>query len=136
MRMTHFFRAPDRPESRFVKTSRRTPQEVKRAQGRMRTARWRADMDSRKAPTAQQVGLALAVALATTEGISQLSLQDMQLVQRALHHLRCNGFDIAEAKKTMRRLRRRLVDPLDRRSAQMEAGGEPACPNSHGETLF
>lgn len=73
MRGTTFYRDPDRPDAAFVKSRSRVPEEVRRAQGRLRTARWRADMDRRKAPTALQIGMAMAVALATTNRQSDLT---------------------------------------------------------------
>jgi hypothetical protein len=133
MRKTQFFRAPDRPASLFVKLRRRTPAEVKKAQGRMRTARWRSDMDARKAPTVAQIGMALAAALATTQNIGQLTVEDMLLVQRALHRLKANGFDVAEARKTMCRLRKKLVDPVDRESEQAGSSAAPIWPSSWEE---
>jgi hypothetical protein len=102
----------------------------------MRTARYRASMDARKAPTAQQCGLALAVALETTPGLADLTVDDMLLVKRALAYLRANGFDIAEPKKTMRRLRNKIVDPMDRGGEESENTGAPIRPSGWPEALF
>lgn len=46
-------------------------------------------------------------------------------MQAALHHLKANGFDIAEARKTMRRLRMKLVDPADREGETSLSCAEP-----------
>lgn len=137
VRMTTFYRDPDRPTPRFVKPGRRVPKDVVRAQGRLRTARWRSDMDRRKAPTAEQIGMAMCVALATTSRQADLTRDDRQLVQAALHHLKANGFDIAEARKTMLRLRRKLVDPLDREGEASDSCAPPLRHSSWGpdETL-
>lgn len=131
VRSTMFYRDPDRPTPRFVKPGRRTPPEVRRAQGRMRTARWRSEMDRRRAPTAEQIGMAMVTALATTSrGQVDLTRDDRHLVQAALHHLVANGFDIDEAKRTMRRIRNRLVDPADREGEASESCSAPLLPSS------
>jgi hypothetical protein len=135
-RKTMFFRDPLRPDAKFIKSGRRVPPEVKKAQGRMRTARWRSAMDQRKAPTAETIGMALAVALATTSRLADLTPEDCQLVQRALHFLRANGFDIGEAKRTLRRMRIRLVDPADREGEESESCGPPIRPTGFPEPLF
>lgn len=116
----YFQRDPDRPDSTFVKPRRRQPVEVRRAQQRLRTARWRSERDRRKAPTTEQVGMALAVALATTSWSDKLTSADYDLIRRALDDLQARGFSIEEAKKTMRRLRIKMVDPRER-------AGEEGC---------
>ena len=116
----YFFRDPDRPDPKFVKSFGRVPPEVKRAQTRLRTARWRSDMDRRKAPTLRDVGMALATALATTAFRSQLTPGDLNLLQRALLDLKARGFSIDETKRTLRRLRIRMVDPADREGEELE----------------
>ncbi|MDA9411805.1 hypothetical protein [Bradyrhizobium sp. CCBAU 45384] len=114
-RGTYFQRDPDRPDSVFVKPRRRRqPVEVRRAQQRLRTARWRSEMDRRRAPTANDVGMALAVALATTSWSDTFTSFDYDLIRRALSDLEARGFDPKEVRKTMRRLRTRMVDPGDR----------------------
>lgn len=141
VRQTVFFRDPDRANPSFTRSRRRVPEEVKRAQGRLRTARWRSSMDSRKAPTAQQVGLALAVALATSK-LRDLTTDDRSLVEKALHFLAANGFSVDEARMTMKRLRRKLVDPMDRDEGEATESCAPALrPSSWGpeddvEALF
>ncbi|OSJ32591.1 hypothetical protein BSZ19_18600 [Bradyrhizobium japonicum] len=111
---TLFQRDADRPDNVFVKPRRRQPIEVSRAQQRMRTARWRSEMDRRKAPTAAEVGMALATALATTDWSDTLTSLDYDLIRRALSDLEARGFSNVEARRTMRRLRDRMVDPVDR----------------------
>lgn len=110
----YFQRDPERPDSRFVKPRRRQPIEVRKAQQRLRTARWRSEMDRRKAPTVAEVGMALAVALATTNWSDKLTSLDYDLIRRALNDLKARGYSIDEAKNTLRRLRVRMVDPGDR----------------------
>ncbi|WP_368507715.1 hypothetical protein [Bradyrhizobium lupini] len=133
---TMFFRDPMRPDARFTKSSRRVPQEVKRAQGRMRTARWRSSMDQRTAPTAEQVAMAMVVALTTMPNVGILSEEDVAIVRRAFAYLRANGFDVEEAKSTLRRMRTRLVDPLDRQGEESESCGPPIRPDAWGPALF
>lgn len=121
----YFQRDPDRPDPRFVKLRRRQPIEVSRAKARLRTARWRSEMDRRKAPTVEQVGLSLAVALATSNWHDRLTPADYDLLRRALQDLQARGFSIEEAKRTLRRLRIKLVDPGDRQGEESEGCGPP-----------
>jgi hypothetical protein len=90
-------------------------------------------MDRRRAPTAEQFGMAMAVALATTSRLDDLTVADRQLVQRALAFLTANGFDVAEAKATMRRMRLKLVDPADRDGEASESCAPPIRPSVWGE---
>lgn len=120
-----FQRDPNRPDNVFVKTRRRQPIEVRRAQQRLRTARWRSELDRRKAPTTAEVGMALATALATTSWQDRLTRPDYDLIRRALSDLEARGFDPKEVRKTMRRLRTRMVDPGDRAGEADESCGPP-----------
>ena len=87
-------------------------------------------MERRKAPTTTEVGLALATALATTSWQDKLTGADYDLIRRALMDLEARGFSIAEARKTLRRLRVRMVDAGDRAG---EADGSCAPPIWQGE---
>lgn len=136
VRATHFFRAPDRPDSRFVKSSRRVPIEVRRAQARMRTARWRSELDRRKAPTTRDVGMAMVIALSTMEHVGRLTEEDVNIVRRAFAYLEANGFAVEEAKALIRRMRLRLVDPADREGEESETRGPPIRPDLWGPALF
>ncbi|MCS3893453.1 hypothetical protein M2171_002586 [Bradyrhizobium japonicum USDA 38] len=120
---TYFGRDPERPDNRFCKARGRMPLEVRRAQQRMRTARWRADMDRRKAPTIDEVGRALVEALVTSDRdrLMDRTGAEFDLVKRTLLSLRDRGYSIDETKETLRRRRDRLVHPGDRRDE--EAGG-------------
>lgn len=124
-RGAYFQRDPDRPDSRFVKARRRQPVEVSRAKARLRTARWRSEKDRRRAPTVSEVGMSLAVALATSSWSDRLTSLDYDLLRRALDDLQARGFSVEETKKTMRRLRLRLVDPGDRQGEESEGCGPP-----------
>lgn len=121
----YFQRDADRADNRFVKPRRRQPIEVRRAQQRLRTARWRREKDRRRAPTVAEVGMSLAVALATTSWSDRLTSADYDLIRRALDALQARGFSIEEAKRTLRRLRIRLVDPGDRQGEESEGCGPP-----------
>ncbi|EIG62804.1 hypothetical protein [Bradyrhizobium sp. WSM1253] len=136
VRRTHFFRDPMRPDPRFVRTHRRVTPEERKAKGRLRTARWRSSMDQRKAPTAEQVAMAMVVALTTMPNVGLLSEEDVAIVRRAFAYLRANGFDVEEAKSTLRRMRTRLVDPLDRQGEESEFCGPPIRPDAWGPALF
>jgi hypothetical protein len=122
---TRFYRDPDRPDSRYVRSRVRVAPEVKKAKASLRTARYRSEMDRMKRPTTHDVGMSLAVALATTNWRSMLTPLDYDLLQRALLDLQARGFSIDGAKKTMRRLRIRLVDPADREGEPDESCGMP-----------
>src|SRR5262245_44714761 len=106
----YFERAPDRPDSKFMKPRGRVPIEVRRAQGRLRTARWRSELDKRKRPTAEQVGMALVESLVTGEfaTLADRSLPDYGLVRRALINLQNRGFDVDQTKEALRKLRNRM----------------------------
>ncbi|MGY2938516.1 hypothetical protein ACVWZ6_008118 [Bradyrhizobium sp. GM6.1] len=121
----YFQRNAERPDSRFVKPRRRQPIEVRKAQQRLRTARWRSDMDRRRAPTTTEVGMALATALATTSWHDRLTPADYDLIRRALMDLEARGFSISETRKTLRRLRDRMVDPGDRAGEADDSCGPP-----------
>ncbi|SDJ74138.1 hypothetical protein SAMN05216338_106313 [Bradyrhizobium sp. Rc2d] len=133
---TYFQRDPDRADAIFVKPRRRQPIEVSRAKARLRTARWRSEMDRRRAPTVEQVGMALAVALATTSWQDRLTGADYDLIRRALMDLEARGFSIAEARKTLRRLRIKLVDPGDRQGEESEGCGPPVWQDEKHKLPF
>ncbi|MDT4740254.1 hypothetical protein [Bradyrhizobium sp. WYCCWR 12699] len=82
-------------------------------------------MDRRKAPTVEQVGLSLAVALATSSWSDKWTSLDYDLLRRALDDLKARGFSIDEARRTLRRLRIKLVDPGDRQGEADESCGPP-----------
>lgn len=125
VKSAYFQRDPDRADNVFMKPRRRQPIEVKKAQQRLRTARWRSEMDRRRAPTVGEVGMALAVALATTSWQDMMTSADYDLIRRALCDLESRGFDPKEVRKTMRRLRTRMVDPGDRAGEADESCGPP-----------
>lgn len=125
IKKTNFFRDPDRPDSRYVRSTVRVPPEVRKAKAALRTARYRSELDRAKRPTTHDVGMALAVALATTDWRSELTSLDYDLLRRALLDLQARGFSIDGAKKTMRRLRIRLIDPADRAGEPDENCGMP-----------
>ncbi|WP_340672293.1 hypothetical protein [Bradyrhizobium ottawaense] len=119
---SYFGRDPDRPDNSFFKARGRMPVELRRAKQRMRTARWRADMDRRKSPTIDEVGRALVEALVTSdrERLMHRSGADFDLVKRALVSMRDRGYSVEETLETLRRRRNRLVHPGDRRNEDSE----------------
>ena len=123
-RLEYACRDPDRPDAKFVpvrssqdpeivkakrqrvRRSRTDPQVVK-AQTRRRTAHWRRDLDTRRAPTTAQVAMAMLTALVTS-GLDELTPSDRGLVGRMLLDLQARGFSISETQATLRRLRKRI----------------------------
>lgn len=120
---SYFGRDVERPDNRFCKARGRMPIEVRRAKQRMRTARWRADMDRRKSPTIDEVGRALVEALVTSDRDKLMDRTGVEfdLVKRALVILRDRGYSIDETKETLRRRRDRLVHPGDRPDEDSES---------------
>jgi hypothetical protein len=106
-RTAEYFRDPYRPNARFARP--RQDPEVSKAKARMRTAAWRAELDRRKRPTASQVGIALAVAFAAHPDFYEIYRLEGSILERALEHLKLNGFSIAEAQDVLRQMRRRLL---------------------------
>jgi hypothetical protein len=92
-------------------------------------------MDRAKRPSTRDVGLALAVALATSNR-HELTVADQRLVMRALHSLQDRGFDIEQAKATMRSLRIRMLDPSERQGEANESCAAPIRLPSDPEPLF
>jgi hypothetical protein len=132
MRTSVFFRDPDRADGRFVRDGRRRSVDVIRAQGRLRTARWRGELDRRKAATLEQIGKALCVALATTDRLEGLTDAEGSLLGRMIVDLKERGFDVVESMKTLRKLRNRLVDPADRQGEPTATTAAPIHPSSWG----
>lgn len=132
----YFQRDPLRPDSLFFKSRGRLPLEVRRAQQRLRTSRWRSDMDRRKAPSVEQIGLALVEALVTSDrdDLIDRSLPDFSFVKRALLNLESRGFNLDEAKRALRKRRNRMVDPADRQGEASESTGAPIAPTAWGES--
>jgi hypothetical protein len=119
-----YFRDPYGPNARFTRP--RQDPEVSRAKARMRTAAWRAELDRRKRPTASQVGIALAVAFAAHPDFYEIYRLEGSILERALAHLKSNGFSIAEAQDVLRRMRRRMLgeslsDDVTSRGSALEA---------------
>lgn len=128
-RRASLYRDPDRPDAHFLRSRDRLPKEVLRARARVRTDRWRTDMDRRKAPTASQIGLSLVHALVTSR-LDELTESDRGLVGAMLTDLQSRGFDVKEALATLRRTRNRLVDPADREGEASETTGPAIVPGS------
>lgn len=126
-RRTALFRDPDRPNGSFTRSrrGRTVPPEVIREQGRTRVARHRVELDRRRAPTVEQIGRALIAAFATMDDVNKMTAHELPLFNRMLLDLRDRGFDIDEAKRTMRRLRNRMVDASARAGEPDDNGAEP-----------
>ncbi|MCA6098167.1 hypothetical protein [Bradyrhizobium australafricanum] len=125
-RREEHFRIPDRPDAQVFKPKkmgRRVPVEIVRAQTRLRSAAWRNRMDSRAAPDAREIGMALVHALITSR-LSELTWTDRDLLGRALMDLHARGYSVVEAKQTLRRMRNRCVDPGDREAPALKVAVE------------
>ncbi|MCK1540343.1 hypothetical protein ABIB75_001075 [Bradyrhizobium sp. GM2.2] len=123
-RRAEHWRSPDRPDANVFKLRERVPPEVTRAQGRLRTAHWRVKMDSRRAPDSREIGMSLVHALITTK-LTAMTWTDKDLVARMLMDLQARGYDVNEAKATLRRMRNRYVDPADRAAEPSESCAAP-----------
>ena len=128
-RVAEHFRNPDRPNAKFVKADRRQDPAIGRTKTRLRTAHYRNRLDQAKRPSTYQIGMALVMSLATASADS-MSRSDWNLVGRALADLQRRGFDIAEAKKTLRRLWNQMVDPADREGEAGESTAAPIQPSA------
>jgi hypothetical protein len=137
-RKTEFFRDNDtRPDSRFVRDRGRQDPAITRAKARIRTAHYRNRLDRDRVPSTATIGMALVAALVTSRMI-ELTDDDRSLVGRMIVDLKSRGFDVVASKNMLRRLRNRMVDPVDREGEPGESTGAPLRPSSWGpdESLF
>jgi hypothetical protein len=74
--------------------------------------------------------MAMVVALVTAESKKVMTGEDWDLVGRALADLQSRGYDLAEVKATLRKLRNRMVDPADRAGEPAESTGAPIRPST------
>lgn len=123
VRVSHFMRAPDRPDTRFI----RLPADPKtaKARQRLRTAAWRKSLDERGRPTAEQIGQALLVAVCQSPDFKALLDSELSVVTTAVNDLISRGFRRKEINDVMRRIRWRHVDPMDRRCEASEDTSDP-----------
>jgi hypothetical protein len=136
-RATEHFRNPDRPNGRAFRERQRQDPAITRAKTRLRTQHYRNRLDAKRVPTTYQLGAALVMALATADG-RFMSQADYHVVGRALADLQARGFDIAEVKESLRRMRNQMMDPADRSGEPDGNVGAPVSPSSWNEqiTLF
>jgi hypothetical protein len=123
-RASEHWRNPDRPDGRVVKTRRKQDPAISRAKARLRTAAYRNRLDQRSAPSTQQIGMSMVVALVTSQ-MDQLTEADRGLVARMLADLQNRGFSVSESQAMLRRLRDRIVDPADRGDRSTESTSPP-----------
>jgi hypothetical protein len=123
VRRSHFMRAPDRPDTRFI----RLPADPKtaKARQRLRTAAWRKSNDERGRPTAEQIGSAMLVAVCQSSDFKKLLDSELSVVTLAVNDLISRGFRRKEIEDVMRRIRWRHVDPLDRQGEATEDTSAP-----------
>ncbi|MCX7322480.1 MAG: hypothetical protein NT113_24420, partial [Hyphomicrobiales bacterium] len=70
-------------------------------------------------------GRALIAAYAVMEDVNKMTAVELPVFNRMLVDLRDRGFDIEEAKRTLRRLRNRTVDASARQGEPDDSGAEP-----------
>jgi hypothetical protein len=133
-KLAEHFRSADRPNGRFVRASRRRDPAIVRAQGRIRTAHWRNRLDQRKAATTYQIAMSLVMSLVTAD-IRNLNRDELNLVGVAFADLQSRGFDLAEVRASLRRLRNQMVDTVDREGEETETTG-PALARSEPATVI
>lgn len=120
-RQTEHWRDHDcRPDARVFRSRGRVPPEIVRAQTRLRTAAWRNQQDRRKAPDSREIGMSLLHALITSK-LADITRSDRDLIARMLVDLDARGYSVVEAKATLRRMRDRYVDPVDRQGEPTES---------------
>jgi hypothetical protein len=113
-RQTEHWRDHDgRPDAKAFKGRGRVALDVVRAQTRLRTADWRNRMDRKRSPDSREIGMSLVHALITSK-LSEMTYSDRDLIARMLVDLQARGYDVVEARSTLRRLRNRYVAPGDR----------------------
>lgn len=109
-RKAYFERLPERPQGRVRKRSRK-PAEVLRAEARLRTAAWRADLDKRGRPETGQVALQFLVSLVEVARESGSEVEDMPETKKAFDKMFSamakRGFQRSEVEAVVRRLTRR-----------------------------
>ncbi|MDB6166015.1 MAG: hypothetical protein JWQ83_1155 [Lacunisphaera sp.] len=125
-----FFRNDDRPSTEFVPVRRREDPEIRKAKAQARTAAWRMECDRQRRPESRDVGMALLIALVTSDHLRDMTSTELRFVGAALADLEARGFDREETKAVMRRLRNRLVDPGDRQGEDSETTGPAIAPSS------
>jgi hypothetical protein len=124
-RRTEHWRDNDcRPDAKAFRSRGRVPPEIVRSQTRLRTAAWRNTMDRRKAPDSREIAMALVHALITSK-LSEITRSDRDLIARMLMDLHARGYDVKEAKATLRRMRNRYVGHGDRQGEPTESCGAP-----------
>ena len=110
VRKAYFERSPDRPQGR-VRTRSRKPAEILKAESRLRTAAWRADLDKRGRPESNQVALQLLVCLIHVARESDHEVADLPETKRAFDKLFVvmeeRGFQRTEVEAVIKRIARR-----------------------------
>jgi hypothetical protein len=106
----YFTRHPDGPQGRVRPRSRKSA-EILKAESRMRTAAWRADLDKRGRPESDTVALALLVCLIDVAREAGLDVADLPETKRAFDKMfsvmAARGFQRNEVEAVVKRLTRR-----------------------------
>ena len=106
----YFERNPDRPQGR-VRSRTRKPAQVLKAESRIRTAAWRANLDARGRPESSTVAVQFLVSLIETARESGYEAQELPETRAAFDHMFAvmaeRGFRRNEVEAVIKRLTRR-----------------------------
>ena len=109
-RSAYFSRNPDRPQGR-VRTRSRKPAEILKAESRMRTAAWRADLDKRGRPETNQVATQFLISLVEVARESGYSVEDLPETKasfvKMFDAMAERGFQRDQVEAVIRRMTRR-----------------------------
>ena len=110
-RQQYFERSPDRPQGR-ARLRIRKPAEVVKAESRLRTAAWRADLDKRGRPESNAVAVQLLICLIEVARDAGFDVADLPETKRAFGQLFAvmaqRGFQRTEVEAVIRRMTRRI----------------------------
>jgi hypothetical protein len=131
-RESTFWRDPDRQSREFIPRRKQDPK-IRRAKARARTAAWRNELDRLGRPECRDIGMALVVALVTSQNLMDMTGPEVRFVSAALADLEHRGFDRAQVLRVLRRLRNRLLDPAGRKGEESETTGPAIAASSWGK---
>jgi hypothetical protein len=110
-RKAYFERSPDRPQGR-VRARSRKPAEIVKAESRLRTAAWRADLDKRGRPESDTVAVTLLLCLIDVARDSGFEVADLPETKRAFDKVFAvmaeRGYQRNEVEAVIKRMTRRV----------------------------
>jgi hypothetical protein len=108
VRRTRLARSESRPSSKLRRSTTEDRKALTRASGRLRTAAWRCDLDTKRRPESDVVGLALLTAVATWPKGLSFDPASIAIVVAAFDDLIARGFDRREIEQVFKRFRKNL----------------------------